>query len=69
MKTCKTMNSKLIDELDKESGRFRELAQKLSLCIITNPGSETPDKIRQAKEHLVRAETYKAAAALALKFS
>lgn len=50
-----------IDRLDAEANRYRDLAKDLALGTLIEPN---PEKERKAREHLLRAETFKAAAAL-----
>lgn len=50
----------IIDNLHFESERFTRKAKDLALSVLLNP--DQPDKVRLAREHLIRAETYKDAA-------
>lgn len=49
-------------ELHMEADRFQAKAKDLALSVLQSP--EQPDKVRLAKEHLIRSETYRAAATL-----
>jgi hypothetical protein len=52
----------IIDNLHAEADRFTAKAKDLALSVLQNP--DQPDKVRLAREHLIRAETYKDAARL-----
>lgn len=55
----KTPKEKTADTLTAEATHFREKAAELALSLLFKPDA---DKERLAREHLIRAETYKAAA-------
>lgn len=52
----------IIASLHIEADRYTSKAKDLALSVLLNP--EQPDKARLAREHLIRAETYKDAARL-----
>ena len=57
-------NGALVNYLENEAKRFTELAKTIALDLLKNPeGEHAAKKKRQAEDHLVRAETYTAAAA------
>ena len=59
-------NAPLVDYLDREAARFTELAKELALNLLKNPyAADVEKKKRHAEDHLVRAETYNAAARIA----
>jgi hypothetical protein len=60
-------NSALIDYLDKEAARFTQLAKEAALKNLLNHGNT--NHATTAREHLVRAETYKDAARIVLGHS
>ncbi len=63
----KKNNSALVDYLDKEAIRFTEMAKDISLDLLKNPfAPDVEKKKRRAQDHLLRAETYKDAARIAL---
>ncbi len=53
-------NTPIIDHLDKEAERFKQLAKDHALKSLLNGGDT--EAAQTAKNHLIRAETYKDAA-------
>jgi len=60
LKTCLANQH---ERLMFESERFTQLAKDLALHLLLNPQPPDSDKARLAHDHVVRAETYRAAAA------
>jgi hypothetical protein len=56
-------NAVLIDYLDKEAERFKQLAKEYALKALLNHGNT--EDAQTARNHLIRAETYKDAARIA----
>jgi hypothetical protein len=57
-------------KLETEAVRFTERAKEIALDVLKNPSASDAAKKRFTAEcHLIRAETYKAAARIALQFS
>jgi hypothetical protein len=52
-----------IQRLLSEADRFKALAAHAALCALTNPPQREANELI-ARNHLLRADTYKAAAAL-----
>lgn len=64
MKANKTDSVKL---LHAEADRFTQLAKDSALQLLGSPTADwAPKKKRQAEDHMVRAESFNAAAALIL---
>lgn len=54
-----------VNYLNNEAQRFTELAKDISLDLLKNPfAPDAEKKKRKAEDHLIRAETFKDAAAI-----
>jgi hypothetical protein len=62
-KTQPTKKSALVDYFDLEAERFKQLAKEYALKALLNHGNT--DDAQTARNHLIRAETYKDAARIA----
>lgn len=60
-------NRKLWGRLNDEADRFHDLSKEAALKTITGKPEDRESQAQKAREHLLRAETFREAAAIAAK--